>query len=46
MQLNIYYVAILSLVLSAVFNRLILFITKNYSDVLQAMDKKAKQTRG
>ena len=31
MQLNIYYVAILSLVLSAVFNRLILFITKNYS---------------
>ena len=31
MQLNIYYVAILSLVLSAVFNRVILFITKNYS---------------
>ena len=31
MQLNIYYVAILSLVLSAVFNRVILYITKNYS---------------
>ena len=31
MQLNIYYVAILSLVLSTVFNRIILYITKNYS---------------
>ena len=31
MQLNIYYVAILSLVLSAVFNRVILYITKNFS---------------
>ena len=31
MQLNIYYVAILSLVLSAIFNRVILYITKNYS---------------
>ena len=31
MQLNIYYVAILSLVLSTVFNRIILYITKNFS---------------
>ena len=31
MQLNIYYVAILSVVLSAVFNRFILYITKNLS---------------
>jgi UDP-GlcNAc:undecaprenyl-phosphate GlcNAc-1-phosphate transferase len=31
MQLNIYYVAILSLVLSTVFNQIIFYITKNYS---------------
>ena len=31
MQLNIYYVAILSLVLSTVFNRIIFYISKNYS---------------
>ena len=31
MQLNIYYVAILSVVLSVVFNRVILYITKNFS---------------
>ena len=31
MQLNIYYVAILSLVLSTVFNRVIFYISKNYS---------------
>ena len=31
MQLNIYYVAILSLALSALLNRVILYITKNYS---------------
>ncbi len=31
MQLNIYYVAILSLVLSVIFNRVILNTTKNYS---------------
>ena len=31
MQLNIYYVAILSITLSAIFNLIILYITKKYS---------------